>query len=103
MLDLSAAGEVSLLAPDLILIELASLISKQHRRKRISAADAQKSLDLPTRIAPFAGRNTTSLEYGASLCVYIVLAIECECPCLTADRRLLRSPIGKHAQLRLRE
>ena len=113
VLDLSAVGEVSLLAPDLILIEFASLISKQHRRKLISAAEAEKSFDLFTRIAPSLVETRPrlnaalglSLEYGVSLwdCVYIVLATECECPCLTADRRLLRSPIGKHAKLRLLE
>jgi len=111
LLDRAGAGEITMLAPDLILVEFASLLSKQHRRKLISAAVADKSFDLFTQIAPtlvdtrprLDAALALSFEYGASLwdCVYVVLAIECECPCLTADKRLLRSPIGKHANLRL--
>jgi predicted nucleic acid-binding protein len=111
LLEQSAAGEISLIAPDLILVEFAGLISKYYRRKLISAIDAEKSFDLFTQIAPplvetgprLDAALALSLEYGASLwdCVYIALAMECECACLTADGRLFRSGIGRHASLRL--
>ena len=105
--------ELSLIAPDLILVEFASLVSKHYRRKLLSATEAERSYALFAEIVPplvdsrprLNAALALSLEYGASLwdCVYIVLGIECECPCLTADKRLLRSPIGKHTNLRLLE
>jgi predicted nucleic acid-binding protein len=107
----SQAGEISFIAPDLILVEFASLVAKQYRRKLISAKEAERSYALFTEIAPplidtrprLDAALDLSLEFGASLwdCVYITLAMECECPCLTADRRLLRSPVAKRAELRL--
>ena len=106
-------GKVSLIAPDLILIEFASLLSKYYRRKLISAARGEDSYALFTDIAPplFDTRPrldaalALSVKCGASLwdCVYVMLAIEAECSCLTADERLFRSNIGQHASLRLLE
>ena len=107
------AGEISLIAPDLILLEFASLVSKYQRRKLISVTEAEASFALFADIAPplvetrprLDAALSLSLQHGASLwdCVYVLLSIECECPCLTADGRLFRSPIGKHANLRLLE
>jgi predicted nucleic acid-binding protein len=113
LLERSAKREISLIAPDLILVEFASLISKHYRRKLISSVDAEASFDLFTRIAPALVETSPllnsalalSLEYGASLwdCVYIALAVEHKCACLTADGRLFRSGIGRHSTLRLLE
>src|SRR5213593_555946 len=52
MLDRYASGEISLIAPDLLLAEFASLISKRVRRKEISGGQAQTAFDLMSRVAP---------------------------------------------------
>jgi predicted nucleic acid-binding protein len=44
-----------------------------------------------------------SLQYQLSLwdCVYLALALERDCPVLTADRRLFRAGRGRHPSVRL--
>jgi predicted nucleic acid-binding protein len=44
-----------------------------------------------------------SLQYQLSLwdCVYLALALEHDCPVLTADRRLFRAGRGGHPSVRL--
>ena len=52
LLEQYAAGEVLLIAPDLLLAEFASLIAKRNRRKEISAERAQAAFRLMTKCAP---------------------------------------------------
>ena len=47
-----AAGKILLIAPDLILAEFASLLSKRHRRKELSAEQAQEAFRLMTKCSP---------------------------------------------------
>jgi predicted nucleic acid-binding protein len=44
-----------------------------------------------------------ALQYRLSLwdCVYLALALERDCPVLTADRRLFRAGRGRHPSVRL--
>jgi len=103
------AGEVSLIAPELLLAEFASLLAKRRRRKQLSAAQARQAFQLLARCSVrlfdvqsrLVHALDLALERNLSLwdCVYLALAIEHGCPLLTADRRLLRS--GLHSLVRL--
>ena len=111
LFDRYAAGEVLLIAPDLLLMEFASLLSKRHRRKELSAQQAQAAFRLMSNCAPrlFDTRQQISraldlsLQHQLSLwdCVYLALAIEHDCPVLTADRRLFRGGKSGHPSVRL--
>ena len=111
LLQEEKSGKVILIAPDLLLVEFASLIAKRVRRKQISAAEADHSFRLMEESAPalFETRPLVSaaldlaLRHQMSLwdCVYLALAIEHGCPLLTADRRLFRGGHGPHPSLRL--
>jgi predicted nucleic acid-binding protein len=106
-----ASGEVLLIAPDLLLAEFASLVAKRNRRKEISAEQAHQAFRLMTKCAPrlFDMRPhllralDLSLQYKLSLwdCVYLALALEHDCPVLTADRRLFRAGKAGHPSVRL--
>jgi predicted nucleic acid-binding protein len=106
-----ASGEVLLIAPDILLAELASLLAKRNRRKQISAEQAHEAFSLMTRCAPrlFDTRPRLSRALHLSLqrrlslwdCVYLALALEHDCPVLTADLRLFRAGRGAHPSVRL--
>jgi predicted nucleic acid-binding protein len=111
LLDQQALGELALIAPDLLLMEFASLVSKRTRRKQMSPVDAYQAYRLlegaelrlfETR--PLLGRALElALDFQMSLwdCVYLALAAEHDCPLVTADRRLFRSGAGRHPAIRL--
>jgi predicted nucleic acid-binding protein len=111
MLDRHLAGEISLIAPDLLLAEVASLLSKRHRRKQISAEQASEAFRLLTRFAPRLFDTRPRLDRALDLplrhqmslwdCVYLALALERSCAFLTSDRRLFRAGAGRHPALRL--
>ncbi len=111
LLDRHVAGEISLIAPDLLLMEVASLLSKRHRRQQISAVQAREAFRLMREFAPDLletqprlGRALDlSLRYQMSLwdCVYLALAIERDCRFLTADQRLFRAGTGRHPAIQL--
>jgi predicted nucleic acid-binding protein len=106
-----AAGEVVLIAPDILLAEFASLLAKRTRRKQISAEQAHEAFSLMTKCAPrlsdtrprLSRARALSLERQLSLwdCVYLELAMERDCPVLTADLRLFRAGRGGHPFVRL--
>ena len=106
-----ASGEVVLIAPDILLAEFASLLAKRTRRKQISAEQAHEAFSLLTKCAPrlFDTRPRLSRALDLSLqrqlslwdCVYLDLAMELDCPVLTADLRLFRAGRGGHPFVRL--
>ena len=106
-----ASGEVLLIAPDMLLAEFASLLARHNRRKQISAQQAHQAFSLMTKCAPrlFDTRPRLpraldlSLQHQLSLwdCVYLALALEHDCPVLTADRRLFRAGAAGHPSVRL--
>src|SRR5262249_40493737 len=108
-LDRHLSGEVALIAPDLLLTEFASLAAKLHRRKELSAEQADEAFKSISRLAPrlfetqplLSGALTLSLRHQISLwdCVYLALANEHGCPMLTADLRLLRCGAARHASI----
>ncbi len=111
LFDRYEAGEISLIAPDLLLAEVASLLAKRHRRKQISAEQARGAFEFMNRSAPrlvdtrplLSRALDLSLRNQMSLwdCVYLALALERGCPFLTADRRLFRAGAGRHPSIRL--
>ena len=111
LLDRYVAGEISLIAPDLLLVEVASLLAKRCRRKQLVADQAREAFDFMSRSAPqlfdtrplLSRALDLSLRYQMSLwdCVYLALALERGCPFLTADRRLFRAGTGRHPALQL--
>jgi predicted nucleic acid-binding protein len=113
LLDEQESGEISLIAPDLLLIEFASLIAKRIRRSQMPAAEGQQAFRLMEEselrlvaTRPLLGRALSlALHNRMSLwdCVYLALAIEYDCPLITADRRLFRGNTGRHPAIRLLE
>jgi predicted nucleic acid-binding protein len=103
--------QIVLIAPDLLLAEFASLVAKRNRRKQISAAQAHKAFALMTRGSPrlfdmrplLSRALDLSLQHQLSLwdCVYLALALEHDCPVLTADPRLFRAGRGRYPSLLL--
>ena len=106
-----ASGEVSLIAPDLLLAEFASLVGKRSRRKSMSAQQAHRAFALITKYAPrlfdmrpyLSRALDLSLRHQLSLwdCVYLAVAADYDCLVLTADARLFRGGQGRHASLQL--
>jgi predicted nucleic acid-binding protein len=111
LLDRYESGEILLVAPDLLLAEFASLLAKRNRRKQITAEQAHEAFALMTRCAPrlFDMRPRLfraldlSLRHQLSLwdCVYLALALEHDCPVLTADHRLFRAGSGRRLSVQL--
>src|ERR1035437_1469799 len=111
LLERFESGEVSLIAPDLIHVEFASLLAKRHRRKQISQEQAREAFHLlaqcPVRLfatpQQLPGALDLSLQHQLSLwdCVYLGLALERDCAFLTAAQRLFRGGTGRHPSLRL--
>ena len=109
--DRYAAGEVLLIAPDLLLSEFASLLARRARRSEISAERAREAFLLMTKATPrlYETRPRVfraldlSLRHGLSFwdSVYVALALEHECPLLTADRRLFRGGKARHPSIQL--
>ena len=105
------SGQVQFIAPDLILVEFASLIAKRSRQRTMSAAEARTAYAFMTKSVPpifdtrplLESALELSLAHHLSLwaCVYLALALEHTCPLLTADRRLFRAGKGRHPSIRL--
>ena len=105
------SGELALIAPDLILAEFASLVTKRVRRKQLSAPEARDLFQHMRHSALFLFESRLllpaaldlALQHHLSLwdCVYLALAAEKNCPLITADRRLLRGYTPRHPAIRL--
>jgi predicted nucleic acid-binding protein len=106
-----AAGEVLLIAPDILLAEFASLVAKRNRRKQISVEQAHDAFSLMAKCAPrlldtrprILRALHLSLQHQLSLwdCIYLALAVEHDCPVLTADLRLFRAGKSRQPWVRL--
>lgn len=111
LLDGYEAGELDLIAPDLLPAEFASLLARRHRRHELTSEQAQDAFALMGKCSPrlFDTRPRLpraleiSLRYGLSLwdCVYLALAAEFGCPLITADHRLFRGARGRYPLLQL--
>lgn len=111
LLDEQEAGNILLIAPDLLLTEFAGLIAKRTRRKQIPAAQGYQAFRLMEEsemrlfeTRPLLGRALDLAINGQmSLwdCVYLALAIEHDCQLITADQRLFRVGRGRHPAISL--
>lgn len=111
LLQEEKSGRVTLIATDLLLTEFASLIAKRVRRKQILPTEASDAFRLLEEHATILFE--TRLLLGAALqlaldrhtslwdCVYLALAIQHNCPLITADQRLFRADRGRHPAIRL--
>ena len=91
-----------LLAPPLILIEIANALWAMQRRGVITPEDGADALDrllsapwtMPTDASALVGqayRLARLLEHPVYDCVYLALALERQAPVVTADRRFVAS------------
>lgn len=111
LLDEQEAGRISLIAPELLLVEFASLISKRVRRKQLSVDQAHEMFwiiehsDLKffetRRLLGAALELALTSQMSAWDCVYLALAIERNCAMITDDRRLFRGHSPRHPAIRL--
>jgi predicted nucleic acid-binding protein len=111
LLNEQALGELSLIAPDLLLMEFAGLIAKRTRRKQMPVAEATQAFRLmeESELRLFESRPLLGHALDLALnnqmslwdCVYLALALEHNCPMITADRRLYKAGIGRHPAIRL--
>lgn len=111
LLDEHEAGRISLIAPDLLLLELASLISKRARRKQLSEEQANRIFWVVEQsdLRLFETRDFIGTAFDLALknqmsfwdCVYLALAIEQNCTMITADQRLFRGHSPRHPAIRL--
>ena len=89
-----------LVSPDLLIAECANILWKKVKRGELTADEAitgarilqQGDIDiLPTRhLMDTATRLAIDLDHAAYDCIYLALAMEHECPMVTADDRLRR-------------
>jgi predicted nucleic acid-binding protein len=111
LLDEQESGEIVLIAPDLLLIEFASLIAKRVRRAQMPAAQAYRAFRLMEtselrllETRPLLGA-AVDLAFNNQISlwdsVYLALALEHHCPLITADRRLFRGHSPRHPAIRL--
>jgi predicted nucleic acid-binding protein len=101
LLDAYGHGTMDLIAPRLIMEEVASALSKRCRRKELSHAQAEKAFELFDRRRPCLADTTVHLRQAFSLslrhhlslwdCIYLALAIDRRADLITADRRFHRS------------
>jgi predicted nucleic acid-binding protein len=113
LLEEEKSGSLVLIAPDLLLTEFASLITKRVRRKHMSAAQAIDAFRRFEEAVPALFETRPLVEAALHLAVngqlslwdavYLALAVEHNCPLITADRRLFRSGASRHPAIRLLE
>ncbi|HVT57506.1 MAG TPA: type II toxin-antitoxin system VapC family toxin [Thermoanaerobaculia bacterium] len=96
--ELLLADAVELLAPDLLHVEIASLLARRVSRREIPSDEAHRVLaelgqvpcewSAASQLAPAA--LGIALRTGLSVpeSIYLALALEAHCPLLTADRKL---------------
>lgn len=103
-------AKIELMAPDLLQVEMTALLQERIRREEIDPATAELVLEA-LRKAPIQLKPASDLSgYALSLMLregldlqeafYLALAVQSNCPLVTADRRLfdhLRSgPLARH-------
>jgi len=104
-------GRVELVAPALLLAEVANMLWKRTARGLLSAGTAVQLFQAFTQfglpLAPMEGLADSALElsvrhrYSFYDCLYVALAIERRCDLLTADERLLNAFHPRMPQVKL--
>lgn len=107
---LALRRKARLIAPELLIAECANILWKKARRKELTAEEARIAARLlqaaefellPTRaLLEKATRLAMDLDHPASDCLYLALAVDQNCPLVTADERLLQRLSQAHQPLR---
>jgi predicted nucleic acid-binding protein len=94
-------GQAVLLAPDLLWVELCSLLWRRHRQGEFAVAEAREMmLDLRTlpieshglyALLPLALEIGMAINHSIYDCIYLALADREDCRFVTADRRLRKA------------
>lgn len=97
---LALRRQARLIAPELLVAECANILWKKVRRDELTTEEARLAARLlqgadvelmPTRsLLEAATRTAIDLDHPASDCLYLALAIESDCPFVTADRTSIR-------------
>ena len=101
-LDLAVEGQVTLMAPDLILPEIGNVLWKKVKRNELSADEARAIVyaiakEPPMRIVPSStllpGAMEIAVAYSRTVydCLYVALAASESAVLITADERLANS------------
>lgn len=104
-------GQLELIAPALLVAEIASMLWKRVARDFIPAREAirlfQEFFEIGLALAPIETLAGVALELSIKHrhpfydCLYVALAVENRCDLLTADERLFRSLHPRLPQVRL--
>lgn len=107
---LALRRKARLIAPELLIAECANILWKKARRKELTAEEARIAARLlqaaefellPTRaLLEKATRLAMDLDHPASDCLYLALAVDQNCPLVTADERLLQRLSQAHQPVR---
>ena len=107
--DRLRAGDDEMLAPDLLLTEVANALWRKTARREILPVEADRALDLVTEsgidLRPTAPLLTRAMQFARRLnhpvydCVYLALAEHEHASFITADRRLLRRVSARRLHL----
>ncbi len=110
-LDAYEAGQLTLIAPSLLLAEVGNVLSKRCRRKQITAAQARQAFRHIEMRAPVAVEIDESAPSAFELslvhripiydCLYVALAIGRGCELITADRRLYHATSAAYSFVKL--
>jgi predicted nucleic acid-binding protein len=106
------SGRQALIAPDLLIAEFGNILWKQVRRRTISADDASLMVEdmrqLPVQIVASGPLIGTALQLAIATdrtvydCLYLSLAVDRDCPLVTADERFANSlkatPYASHVR-----
>jgi predicted nucleic acid-binding protein len=113
LLESHGRGEVTLVAPDLLRLEAASLLARRTRNKRSSPLEATRSYEFVAAAMPHLFPSQQLLPQALQIAfanqlslwdaIYISLAIRLDCPLITADNRLIRSATGFFPNIQLLE
>ena len=97
---LTLRQKAKLIAPELLVAECANILWKKVKREELLKQEALLAARLlqgaeiellPTRsLFETATRMTIEIDHPAYDCLYLALAVEKECPFVTADERFLR-------------
>ena len=110
---LALRQKAKLIAPELLVAECANILWKKVKREELLKPEALLAARLlqgaeiellPTRsLFEAATRMSIEIDHPAYDCLYLALAVEKECPFVTADERFLRKlPQGRQHKLRSR-
>jgi predicted nucleic acid-binding protein len=105
LLDGYEGGRIDLIAPRMLMTEVASALSKRCRRRELSVARAEQAFHLIEARRPLLSDEPDELRFAFSFsmnyqisvfdALYVCLAIVRRCDFVTADRRLYRS-VARH-------